>query len=130
MGSASDIGSLLLQLGSRHTLTACCSRSLLCVQEQQGNQPVGTQTAKMPWLKAALREGIFDAVYECIQHAVQVWSCSRQSCVPCGDTIVRHPMLGDISNSMVSAQCQLLSHHWADDLAALICMCSQTRMLS
>lgn len=48
---------------------------VLCMQEQ-GIQLVGTQTAKMPRLKAALREGTFDVVYECIQHAVQVWSCS------------------------------------------------------
>jgi len=44
--------------------------------QEQGNQPVGTQKAKMPQLKAALREGTFDVVYACIQHAVQVWRCS------------------------------------------------------
>jgi len=44
---------------------------VLCMQEQ-GNQPVGTQKAKMPRLKAALREGIFDVMYECIQSAAQV----------------------------------------------------------
>ena len=40
--------------------------------QEQVNQPVGTQAAKMPQLKAALREGTLDVVCDCIQSAVQV----------------------------------------------------------
>lgn len=67
-GFTSAIRSLDGRLTAQLNAAACLIHLLI---GEQGNWPVGTQKAEMPQLKAALREGSFDVVYECIQHAVQ-----------------------------------------------------------
>ena len=61
----------VLSLNHNARLTVWYTLTVICMQEQV-NQPVGTQAAKIPQLKAALREGTLDVVCDCIQSAVQV----------------------------------------------------------